>query len=364
MYRKYLTPILSLAGALFAVYTVIVSARPVIPAQPVADPASTSFVRRISGAGLVEAATRNIAIGSHLAGVVAVVHVRPGDEVAAGTPLFTLDDRQLKAELAAREAELALARARLARLEQAPRPEEIPAVRAQVAEAQANLDDARRRLASAESAAAAGDSRAVSREDLTGRRAAAQAAEARLNRAKADLKLLEAGTWKPDLEIAKNEVRQAEARAGQVRVDLDRLSARAPVDGTVLQVNVRPGEFAPSGVTAEPLALMGATNTLRVRVDVDENDAWRFDPGAKATASVRGNSELRTGLTYEYVEPYVIPKRSLTGAAAERVDTRVLQVVYSFKRESLPVYAGQQVDVFIEDQGPPAGNGAKPKAGG
>src|SRR5262249_39172606 len=42
------------------------------------------------------------------------------------------------------------------------------------------------------------------------------------------------------------------------------------------------------------------------------------------------------------------PKRSLTGASTERVDTRVLQILYSFEREALPVFVGQQVDVFIE----------------
>ncbi|MFN9739877.1 MAG: hypothetical protein ACK59R_15320, partial [Pseudomonadota bacterium] len=47
-------------------------------------------------------------------------------------------------------------------------------------------------------------------------------------------------------------------------------------------------------------------------------------------------------------EPLVIPKRSLTGNSAERVDTRVLQVVFAFPREKLPVYVGQQMDVMIE----------------
>jgi len=55
------------------------------------------------------------------------------------------------------------------------------------------------------------------------------------------------------------------------------------------------------------------------------------------------------------VEPYVVPKRSLTGDSTERVDTRVMQAVYSFPRGRLPVYVGQQMDVFIEVK-----NGAKP----
>jgi hypothetical protein len=85
-----------------------------------------------------------------------------------------------------------------------------------------------------------------------------------------------------------------------------------------------------------------------VRVDVDENDAWRFQPASKAAAFVRGNRELKADLSFVRVEPYVLPKRSLTGESTERVDTRVLQVVYAFDRGVIPVYVGQQMDVFIE----------------
>ena len=68
---------------------------------------------------------------------------------------------------------------------------------------------------------------------------------------------------------------------------------------------------------------------------------------AAAVAFVRGNRDLKTDLKFLRVEPYVVPKRSLTGESTERVDTRVLQVLYSFNREALPVYVGQQMDVFV-----------------
>jgi len=60
-----------------------------------------------------------------------------------------------------------------------------------------------------------------------------------------------------------------------------------------------------------------------------------------------------------WVEPYVVPKKSLTGDSTERVDTRVLQALYSFDRASLPAYVGQQMDVFIE--APDTGSGQPPK---
>jgi HlyD family secretion protein len=93
--------------------------------------------------------------------------------------------------------------------------------------------------------------------------------------------------------------------------------------------------------------MLGNESTLHVRVDVDENDAWRFEAGAQAVAFVRGNPALQTKLRFERTEPYVIPKVSLTGQSSERVDTRVLQVIYSLEDGRLPVYVGQQMDVFI-----------------
>ena len=68
----------------------------------------------------------------------------------------------------------------------------------------------------------------------------------------------------------------------------------------------------------------------------------------KATASVRGNPDLKTPLTFVRFEPFVVPKKSLTGDSTERVDTRVLQVIYRLEDESLPLFVGQQMDVFID----------------
>ena len=47
------------------------------------------------------------------------------------------------------------------------------------------------------------------------------------------------------------------------------------------------------------------------------------------------------------VEPYVVPKKSLTGDNTERVDTRVLQVIYALVSADRRVYVGQQLDVFV-----------------
>lgn len=349
MFRKIVLPLLAAAGVALAIWTAVQSARPVPPARPVAEPPKPEYPRKISGAGIIEASSRNIAVGTHLSGIVSRLFVTVGTRVQEGDPLFALDDRRHRADLAVKQAALLEARARHSRLKKAPRPEQLPIARAMVREAEAALEDLRFQLKVVEGVS---DPRAVSVEDLNKRRYAVEAAEARLARAKADLLLLEAGSWEADVAVAEADVARAEAEAQAARVEIDRLTVRTFTPGEVLQVNVRPGEYAQSGTLAQPLILLGNLDKLHVRVDIDENDAWRFTPGAPAVAYLRGHPETRTDLRFEYVEPYVIPKRSLTGDSTERVDTRVLQVIYSFERGKLQVYPGQQVDVYIEDRTP------------
>ncbi len=190
------------------------------------------------------------------------------------------------------------------------------------------------------------DRRAISIEELDRRRNAHKISQARL-------------------ESARAQVLQAEAALAATQTTLDRLVVRTPVDGMVLQVNVRPGEFALAGLSATPLMILGNLEQLHIRVDIDENDAWRFRKEGRAVAYLRGNRQFKTELNLVWVEPYVVPKKSLTGDSTERVDTRVLQALYSFDRASLPAYVGQQMDVFIEapdtlppPETPPAKGGA------
>ena len=345
MIRKYLLPILAAAGMVFAVLTAFSQNQPVPAAKPVSPPAFPPFRSYVGGAGIIETSTENIAVGTPVSGLVVEVLAKAGDLVKPGDPLFRLDDRSLRADLSVRKSARDSAKAKLKRLRGLPRPEDVPPAEARAKEAEAQRDDLKRQLEMWESLT---DKRAVSEEALSQRRFALQAAEARLLEAKAQLDLLKAGAWQADIEIARADVKAASAQVKAAETELDRLTVRAPVDGQVLQVKIRAGEFAPGGVLPAPLMLLGRVSPLHVRVDVDENDAWRVHPGAAAVAFIRGNREIHTAVRFVRFEPYVVPKKSLTGDSAERVDTRVLQILYRFDRGDLPIYVGQQVDVFIE----------------
>jgi multidrug resistance efflux pump len=342
---KYGLPAIAAVLLLFAVFSVARTRSVYTPAQPPKAPPVASFDEAVGGVGLVEANTENVSLSTPVSGLCAYVYVKAGDSVRTGQKLFSLDDRDLQAELRVRQSALESTRAQLERLLQSPRPEEVPVLEAKVAEAQQALADAKVQQELIESVT---DKRAIREEDLQRRRIATVAAEARLNEAKADLALLKAGAWAQDLNVARVQVAVAEKEVQRVQTDIDRLTVTAPFDGQILQSNIHVGEYAEGGPLAKPLMLFGNVNILNVRVDVDEHEAWKIRADAAAYATVRGNSGIRVPLHFARVEPYVVPKKSLTGDSTERVDTRVLQVLYSFDRSEKPIYVGQQMDVFID----------------
>jgi multidrug resistance efflux pump len=306
MKRAYLLPALALLGVVIAVIAVVDTNRPVAVQPPAVAPAQSPFASYVAGMGITEIGRGNIAIATTVAGVVSEIYVRVGDAVAAGEPLFKIDDRDLQAGL---QVELAKAE-----------------------EAQAAFDKPRHRLDYFRHLARL-DPGAVSAQTLS--------------------------ELRDDAAAAESAVESAKAAVAQTRIEIERRVVRAPAAGRILQINTRVGEYAATSGLATPLMLMGDDTRMYVRVDVDESDAWRIRPEAAAQAIVRGNPTLKTALRFEYIEPYVAPKTSLTGQSTERSDVRVLQVIYSFERKTLPVYVGQQMDVFI--QAPPL---VKPRANG
>ena len=305
--KRYILPLIALGALSFGVVSVVRSQPRSQTSVPPSPPPSSPYAHAVAAEGLVEASSENISIGTPLSEVVTEVPVVVGQEVKCGQALFTLDVRQLQADLAMRTAELGVAET-------------------EVKVNSALFDDARQQLDFAETLS---DKRAISSEELAKRRYASEAALARLAAANAQV------------SAAAAQVRSAETQ-------IERSTVRAPIDGEVLQVKIHVGEYAPAGVTATPLVLLGRLKPLNIRVDVDEHEAWRVTPHAKAVATVRGNANLRTPVSFVRFEPFVLPKKSLTGDSTERVDTRVLQVIYRVDSDALPLFVGQQMDVFIE----------------
>lgn len=337
-------PLLALGSAGYASWHVYRANQPLPKAAPPIPPVMAPFSRTLAASGIVEPITEDVVVGTHVSGVVERVHVSAGDRVGVGTPLFGIDTRQASAELAVREAGLADAEAHLHRLRSLPRPEEVPASEARVSEARAAMvaaEDAYRRTARL------AEARTVPEAELISRRAELEQARQRLAAATADDQLLKAGAWKEDIAVAESAVRRARALVEQARTEIERLTVTSPIDGDVLKVDVRAGEQVGTAA-GQRLMVLGRVQPLCVRVDFDESEIPRFDKAASARAHPRGDAGRSYRLRFVRVEPYVIPKQSLTGDNRERVDTRVLQVVYAVEDDAPGLFVGQQVDVFVE----------------
>lgn len=343
MPRNLLLPSLAGVAILFTSYHLLRAHQPVEVAEPLASPPKKPFASAIAAAGLVEARQENIAVGSVVPGVVKKIDVRAGDRAVKGQPLFELDDREVLADLRVREAQHALAKEDLLRLEALPRPEDVPPSDARVRAAQANLaaqEDLFRRSEKLHSRKAIGEEEFIQRRQLY------FVAKEQLAEAEAQNAVLRAGAWERDKARARAEVARTAALVEQARTELDRLVIKAPIDGEILKVDVRPGEYvgAPPG---QPLVVIGDLSRFHVRVDIDEQEIPRFRAGQSGKAFRRGETKQPIDLTFVRVEPYVMPKTSLTGGASERTDTRVLRVIYALGKDSAPVYVGQQLDVFL-----------------
>jgi multidrug resistance efflux pump len=314
-FSRQVLPALAVVGMAYAAFNIAGALPDRATAAPgVQPPKATGDLAnapRVAGAGLVEPASEIIDIGAALSGLVTDLRVAPGDRVEQGQPLFRVDDRAARASLA--EAGAAIAEARAA-----------------IAEAGAAQKTARQQL---DLYRRLDDPAAVSRAEVIRIEGEEAAASSRLGLARARLAA-------------------AEARAASIRTEIERLTVRAPIAGEILAVNIRPGEFVSTqgGGSAVPFIQMGATDPLHIRIDIDESEVARVALGADATVSPRGAADIRVKAKFVRAEPLVVPKRSLTNSAAERVDVRVMQLIYALpKSEAFKV--GQQVDAFIPARG-------------
>lgn len=287
---------------------------------------------RVAGAGVVEPSSETIQVGTALAGLVTELRAQPGDYVSKGQPLFVVDTRAIRSRIA--ESGAAVGEARAA----------IREAQAAIAEASASEATASRQLALYRNV---DDPAAVSRAEVI--RAEGEASAARERRQLAQARL----------SSAQARLRSAEAQVGSARTELGRATVRAPISGEILAVNIRPGEYLSTmgGGNSQTFIEMGETRPLHIRIDIDEEQASRVALGEPAIVSPRGAAERQVKAKFVRAEPQVVPKRSLTNSAAERVDVRVLQVIYELPDTDGLLRVGQQVDAFI-----PARSSASPKA--
>ena len=261
---------------------------------PKVEPASKPYLAGIAASGIIEAFGENYSVDACEGGIIQRVFVDVGQQVQKGQELFQLDDRALNADLFLSEAKWAVALVEHKRVQdQLLRLQKIK------------------------------DPRAISQEELQSKENEERIFLARLNQMKMEKE--------------------------KIKTLIDRLVVRSPIEGVVLKKNIKEGEYVAAGNKETSPLVIGNMSCLQVRASVDEQNALRIKENVPATAFPKNRPDLAIPLTFIRVEPCVIPKVSLTGSSKEKVDTRVLQVIYTFDPPTdACLYVGQQVDIYIE----------------
>lgn len=321
---------------------------PKVPAKTTAPaitapPRFSPFKSYISALGIVEARGGNILIGSPVGRIVDNVEVQVGQKVKKGDVLFRLDAHDLEADWSSYCYEYEKAMATVKKLESLPRKEDTDLAEAELKSARIELENAKSQYKRVDGLDHSG---AMSSEEVNRRLTALHSAEAKYEQAQASFEKTKAGAWLPDLEIARLQALHAKALMRRVEADIQRTVVQAPTDATVLQVKIHEGEIPDPNRT--PPMIIGNIDTLYLRVSINQFDASLFEPDSKAVAYLQGNTKIEFPLKFVHIEPYLVTKQNLSNEITEKVDTRVLQVIYSFEEGENRIYVGEQMNVFIE----------------
>jgi HlyD family secretion protein len=346
-------------GVLAGMVSAYVYARPKHPLPPAFNPASNPYGEGIYANGIIEsyqANGANVNLYPEVSGTITKVLIGEGETVKQGAPLFQIDDAVQRALVDQLKAQAEAARSVLDELKAQPRPEALSVAHAQVAMATAGLKSAQDQL-DKQLHSISLDPRSVSKDALDNATNAAKVARANLEVVSRQYELTKAGAWVYDRRNQEKQVEALMKAAASSAALLAKYTVRAPADGVVLSIRAAVGSYvSPQGLydtytqsSAPPVVMGNAQAWLGVRCYIDEILIPRLPPAATMQAKmfVRGTN-VSVPLEFVRVQPYVSPKIQLSNQRTERVDLRVLPVIFRFvPPKSLDLYPGQLVDVYV-----------------
>ena len=332
------------------------------PRPPAFLPASNPYGTGVYANGIIESYQlngENINIYPEVAGTVTGIRVAEGQSVRRGMPLIMIDDSVQRATAAQQRSQAEAARALLEELRAQPRKETLEVATAQVEYASAGLKSARDQLDKQRKSYEL-DPKSVSRDAMDNAENAVRVAQTNLEVVRRQYDLIRAGAWTYDI---RNQERQYDALTKAYAASsalLGKYLIKAPADGVILSINAAVGSYVSAQGAYDtytqglgPVLVMGGTQGyLGVRCYIDEILVHRLPQPAQMTAKmfIRG-TDVNIPLEYIRVQPYVSPKIQLSNQRTERVDVRVLPVLFRFaKPKNITLYPGQLVDVYIGEK--------------
>ncbi len=350
---------LSIIGIIGGLISAYIYAKEQKPQSPAFTPASNPYASGIYANGIIESYQsngENINIFPEVSGTVTQIMVTEGQTVRKGTALMMMDDSVQRATAEQQKAQAEAALALLEELKAQPRKENLEIAKAQVELATANLKTAQDQLDKQRKSYELYP-KSVSKNDLDNAENAVKVAKANFEVAQKQYELTKAGAWVYDIKNQENQYIALTKAFISSNALLAKYLIKAPSDGVILSINAAVGSYISTQGTydtytqgSNPVLVMGdPQNYMGVRCYIDEILIQRLPHSSemKAEMSIRG-TDVRLPLQYVRVQPYVSPKVQLSNQRTERVDVRVLPVIFRFEKpRNTNVYPGQLVDVYI-----------------
>ncbi len=332
------------------------------PQPPVFNPASNPYEKGIYASCITESYQNNganINIYPEVTGTILKIPVAEGDSISKGTPLLIMDDSVQRATTEQQKSQAEAAGALLEELKAQPRKESLEVAKAQVESTNASLRTAQDQLDKQRKSYEL-NPKSVSKDTLDNAENAVRVTKANLEVARKQYELTQAGAWIYDI---RNQEKQYNALSKAYTASnslLAKYTIKAPVNGVILSISAAVGSYiSPQGIYDtytqgfSPVIVMGsAQDYIGVRCYVDEILIHKMPQASHMNAqmSIRG-TDIHIPLEYVRVQPYVSPKIELSNQRTERVDVRVLPVIFRFERsKDLNIYPGQLVDVYIGEK--------------
>jgi HlyD family secretion protein len=300
----------------------------------------------IAARGRVEGATsQEIKLASRVVGRLKEVPVNDGDLLRKGQIVAVLENNDLQAQVDQSRANVMHAQAVLEKVQNGARSEERAASRAAKDEAQAAADNARQNYQRSQKLFSEGG--IISQSVLDQAERDAKMAQARLESAGQNYKLVVAPPRSEDVAAAQAELALARAQLAQAQDNYDNTFVHSPVDGVVVKRYMNPGESISYESLYQPIVSVSDTTHLMVRTEIDETDVGKVRIGQRA--EIRCDA-FRGQTFYGHVVRIsggLGPKKIQTDNPTEKIDMDVLEGFVEVD-PGAPLRVGLRVDVYIE----------------
>jgi HlyD family secretion protein len=318
------------------------------------------YEQGVYASGIIESLQQqgaNINIFPEVSGKVMYIVAHDGQKLKKGDLILRIN-ASVQSEIVKKDAALVkAAKSLLDELKAEPRKEILAVSKAQLDAAKANLVNVQAQLEKIKKAYCL-DKQSVSKNVLDNAINAVKIAQENLKVARTQYLLTKAGAWSYDISNQESQLQAAIRTYEADKALLEKHNIKAPIDGVILRINTAVGSYvSPQGVydtysqTMTPITEMGATEDyMAVRCFLNEILTPRLPEPKDMVGQmfIRGNGNNAIPLEFERIQPYTIPNIELSAERAERVDVRVLPIIFKFKKpKDVNVYAGQLVDVYI-----------------